>query len=176
MPTPAFPDLRKLKQETNRDTLDLPIGGKTYTFTASIPIDTGIRIARMQEESLRFARAMEKGEAADFSMELLDDVEETKLYLDLIGEKNLAEMKADGVSWPECKQVALTLLAWHMVGANAALASWGVEEANPNPPARRSSSKTRTTSRSSSTTSSPRASKATKPRRSGGETSSKRGR
>lgn len=163
----TFPELDASTAEANGETLNLPIRGKTYSFSSSLPMRRGIQIARMREETARLVRAKRDGDdssvtPSEASRVELSDESEIQMYLDLIGEDNRAAMETDGVTWPEMLHIGSTLFAWHFGGEGAARIAWEAKpggDADPpaDPPA---SSGGRKTSRSSSTKSKSSSSKA----------------
>lgn len=136
----TFPELDASLGEANGDTLSLPIGGKNYEFTASIPMERGIQIARMREETARLLKAKANDPEAevtvrDATRDELDDESELQLYLDLIGEDMRQRMADDGVSWPDMLRVGSTLFAWHFSGEAAARIAWQAKPGDADPPA-----------------------------------------
>ncbi|SER95067.1 hypothetical protein SAMN05216188_11844 [Lentzea xinjiangensis] len=175
---PTFPDLARFQQSLNREPLELPIGGKTYSFSPDIPASAGLTIMRVREETSKITLAVIAGQKLDLNAELLDDKSEAILIRDLLGDR-LAEMEADGLTWTEIERAGKTLIAWHIFGADQALATWtGGGDADP--PVKAPATGRSRSSRSSSTTTSgkkPSAKNAKQPpRKSAGARSSKSGR
>ncbi len=175
---PTFPDLARFQQSLNKEPLDLPIGGKVYSFSPDIPADDGLQIMRLREETSKFTLAIIAGQKPNPNDELLDDASEALLIRNLLGDR-LAEMEADGIKWPEIERAGKTLIAWHVFGADQALATWtGGGDADP--PAVSPETGSSKSSQSSSTTNSgkkPSARSVRRPRRkSDGPKSSKHGR
>lgn len=136
----TFPELDASLGEANGETLRLPIGGKVYEFSQSIPMERGIQIARMREETSRIVKARAENPDADVSVrdvtrDELDDESEMQMYLDLIGEDARQQMAADGVSWPDMLRVGSTLFAWHFGGEGAARIAWQARPGDADPPA-----------------------------------------
>lgn len=174
---PTFPELTRFQQSLNNEPIELPVDGKTYSFSPDIPADTGLTIMRLREETTKFTIAIIAGQTPDPNAELLDDKSEALLIRDLLGD-TLAEMTADGLRWPKIERVGKTLIAWHIFGAEHALKTWtGGGDADPPAPSPATGSSRN--SRSSSTTTSgkkPSAKNAKQaPRKSAGAKSSKRG-
>lgn len=174
---PTFPDLTRFQQSLNHEPLELPIGGKTYAFSPDIPADAGLTIMRLREETQKFTLAIIAGQKPDPNAELLDDKSEGLLILELLGD-TYAEMKADGLKWPVIERAGKTLMAWHIFGAEQALATWtGGGDADP--PAKGPATGRSKNSRNSSTTNSgkkPSAKNAKQPpRKSAGAKSSQSG-
>lgn len=175
----TFPELDAATAEAAGETLNLPVRGKTYSFSSSLPMRRGIQIARMREETARLVRAKRDGDdsssvtPSEASRVELSDESEIQMYLDLIGEDNRAAMETDGVTWPEMLHIGSTLFAWHFGGEGAARIAWEAKpggDADPpaDPPA---SSGGRKTSRSSSSQKKPSGSKGTNTRSRGATTS-----
>lgn len=152
---PTFPASARHQAEVNREPLQLPVHGKTYSFPVALPLRTGLTITRLREEVQAFTLATLAGQKPNPNAELLDDARHSKLICDLIGEATLAEMAADGLPWDEVERVGNTLIAWHMHGEDSALRVWTGGDGD-NPPARgpetgpASSPRTSTTSGNSS--------------------------
>lgn len=159
----TFPDLAAFENEINGGGITLPIAGKQYVFSGSIPARTGLTLAKIREQ------VEAAGKDADDNQVLLTDQAETVVMQDLIGDQ-WDVMEADGVPWPMFRHVYITLFTWHMVGPDAAMRVWSADlgvEGDARPPARGTSQAPRT-SRSSSTR---KPSNATRSRRSAGKTS-----
>ncbi|AUI56776.1 hypothetical protein [Amycolatopsis sp. BJA-103] len=156
----TFPDLdRFIEDTTEDDTLTLPIGGREYTFRASLlPFGRALQIHKIRDEASRIMAARAAGatyQPAPGFTEDLKGLDERELYLEMLGDKMREKLIADKVPWPTVLHVGGTLLAWHMYGEAMARQVWTrgrVEEDDSRPPAEPSgSSSPPTTSRSGST-------------------------
>lgn len=156
----TFPDLdRFIEDTTEDDTLTLPIGGREYTFRASLlPFGRALQIQKLREESNRILAARVSGETYQPSEafdEELKGFDEQGLYLDVIGDEMREKLIADKVPFPTVLHVGSTLVAWLMYGEANALRVWTrgqLEDDDSRPPANASdSSSPPTTSRSGST-------------------------
>lgn len=113
----TFPDL----DDFFDDSLKLPIKGKVYTVKP--PSDkVGLYVQRLMEAGAKVA----SGELPDIDAPklVLDDDEEKDLYTLICGAEVLAELEADGVSWPKRQLFANTVFIWVGMGEQAALAYW----------------------------------------------------
>lgn len=177
----TFPDLAAYEDEATTEPLVLPINGKQYSFSASIPMARGIHIMRLREEMRRADKARQAGETYEPRRDLdLNDTEEVDLYLDLIGDEQRAAMEADGVSFQQMTHVGATLFAWHLVGRDMALRVWTrgrLEDDDVRPPEQEGSesSDPPKTSPSSSTKAKTKPSATSRGRRSRGATTSSGG-
>lgn len=148
MTTSPFPDLRSLSafdQEVEGTTLDLPIDGHTYTFSGRLTFRTGKRIKQLRQRMDHFITRAAAGETVDPDEVWLTNEELEELAERLIGEANLSLMEERGVLGDEVRYVGMTLIAWHMAGREAALATWTATqstEGDARPPGK--SGKTRT--------------------------------
>lgn len=124
----SFPELRAFRVETGADTIELPVGGRVYSWTRTkLSISAGLDLVVMREELVRFTRRLADGDDVDMATELntplLDPARERTFMLDLIGDQRV-QMEADGVSWGELTHVGQTLLTWHLTGPDAAMIVW----------------------------------------------------
>lgn len=113
----TFPDL----DDFFDDSLKLKIRGKTYSVPA--PSDkVGLYVQRLIEAGAKVA----SGEIpSDDAPKLdLDDAEEINLYELICTKEILAQLEADGVSWPKRQLFANTVFIWIGMGEQAALAYW----------------------------------------------------
>lgn len=139
----SFKDLR----ETLDSTLDLPIGGKTYTIPP-ISAEVGLRMQEIVNLASKAAQSQKDGKEYEMSERdraLLSDDEETVLYQDALG-TSWDEMMEDGVTWEELKLCALTAMFYATQGeefAEAYFNSAGKVQA-PNRAERRMATRTRT--------------------------------
>ncbi|MGW6518541.1 DUF7426 family protein [Streptomyces sp. NPDC054962] len=128
----AFKALGELLDET----LQLPIGDKTYTVPAPAAA-TGLRVQAIMQAA---AVAADGGQVDE---PVLRDAAERDMYRDVLGTAH-GEMVADGVSWPELKHAAVTAMVWIVQNREAAERYWNAggdpSRLAPNRKARRSSS------------------------------------
>lgn len=198
----TFPDLSAYEDETTDEHLVLPINGREYRFSPSIPMSRGIWITRVREESRRYGDAIRDARAkltkqldrdptSDELRRHLDthgpkprsdldmtDAQELDLYLDLIGDEQRAAMEADGVTWQQLIQVGSTLFAWYIAGRDAALRVWTrgkIEDGDVNPPAEPSAPSGQPRTSPSSSTKTKRANSNSSKTRSRGATTSSAG-
>lgn len=122
----AFGDLNEFFD----DQLHLPIGGVTYdipspdyelglwvTAMVSAGIDLQNGLTGTKEGTAKLPQLRFEGDEYD------DDSQESKLYQRLLGDA-WPKLRADGVSWPKIKHVAMTAIVWIAIGAEQAEAIW----------------------------------------------------
>lgn len=133
------------------DTLNLPVGGKTYTIPAPDAL-FGLWCQRVIEAGYLIQQGVKPEEVGDMPPFPLEDgtvlqVEAGKIDADHAMYRRLLgdvwdQLHADGVSWPRIQVVAQTAMIWVGVGVEAAETFWnsgGNPEAfAPNRQARRS--------------------------------------
>lgn len=117
----AFRDLTDVLGVTPPKTL--PIHGEQVEFPARVSARTGMLLLTLQHR----ADAGEDVESVVDSLGL-DDAAAVELERDLLGEDGLRRLDALGVIGDARAHVVGTLIAWHMRGEAAAVATW---EAGP---------------------------------------------
>ncbi|GAB2964502.1 DUF7426 family protein [Saccharothrix stipae] len=174
---PTFPELHALRSEVDAKPIVLPIRGREFRFSRSIPMRTGLALAEAQVVAKQVAAALAEGrEPDDLGEAAYQSVTEDQAMRDLIGDQWQPLLDA-GCTAAEVRHVYLTLFTWHMAGEAAAELVWteGLPEGDVGPPARSASTDRRTSRSSSTRRSSSGTGRRRRVRRSGGETSSRRG-
>lgn len=175
----TFPDLEKFQSEVHHDTLTLPVGGKKYSFVGSLSIERGLQFQQMREEGRRILEAAQNNEKYEPSQqvrELLDALDGNNLYLELIGDDQLAQLKADGVDYDTMIHIGVTLYSWYVAGESVAKRVWTrgtLEDDDVRPPAKSSATSARPRTSPKKSTTKQRNGSA--PRRTRGATSSSGG-
>lgn len=113
-PMPRFDDLTESSAPPAADPIELPIRGNTYTFPPTVPLAVGLELRRVQK-----ALADPNRKPGDV---VVDD--DDAFYARLIGDDQLARMKADAVSDREYRRVGNTLMSAYLYGPVVAELVW----------------------------------------------------
>ncbi|MDQ0377965.1 DUF7426 family protein [Amycolatopsis thermophila] len=163
----TFPQLDHFEADTNGQTARLTIRGTTFTFArASVPMERGIQLMRLNAEYRRAAKARREGlsytlKDVPYEGESGDD-STIDAYLDLIGDQRPV-LAAAGFSFDDMLHVGEVLFAWFTTGPAGAQRLFDLYfgEATGRPPADASaSSSPPTTSPTSSSRKKPASSRA----------------